>query len=106
LIVEGVGGEDGVGFASGDERGEVVVADGARSLFDGLARLENAVGDAGVVDMEGDVEAFAEIADEVEIGVGLFRRANAVVDVGGAEADAERVTLCRVGGVESKQKGH
>ena len=37
LVVEGVGGEDGVGVAGGDEGGEEIVADGAGSFFDGLA---------------------------------------------------------------------
>ena len=37
LVVEGVGGEDGVGVAGGEEGGEEVVADGAGGFFDGFA---------------------------------------------------------------------
>ena len=61
LVVEGVGGEDGVGFAGGDERVEEVVADVAGGLFDGLAVLGDALGDVGVVEVQGDVEAGAEV---------------------------------------------
>jgi hypothetical protein len=83
-----VGGEDGVGLAGCDECGEVLVADGAGGLFNGLVGLGYAVGDAGVVEVERDVEAGAEGFDEVLVGVGLFA-AKTVVDVDGAEADAE-----------------
>jgi hypothetical protein len=64
LIVEGVGGDDGVGLAGGDEGVEEVVADGAGGFLDGFwisscAGLGDAVGDAGAVEVEGDVEAGA-----------------------------------------------
>ena len=66
LVVEGVGGEDGVGVAGGDEGVEEVVADGAGGFFDGFAGVwATRCGDVGVVDVEGDVEAGAEGLDEV-----------------------------------------
>jgi hypothetical protein len=99
-----VGGEDGVGIAGSDERAEEVVADVAGGLFDGLASLGDELGNAGVVDMQGDIEAGAEAPDEVEVGLGLLGGADAVVDVGSAEADAEGVSRGRVGGVEREQK--
>jgi len=83
LVVEGVGGEDGVSLSGGDEGGEEVVADGAGGLFDGFVCLCDAGGDAGVVEVEGDVEADAEVFDEALVGVGFFA-AKAVVDVDGA----------------------
>jgi hypothetical protein len=61
----------------------VFVADGASGFFDGLVGLGYAVGYAGLVEMEGDVETSAEGFDEMLIGVGLFA-AEAVVDVDGA----------------------
>ena len=88
LVVEGVGGEDGVGVAVGDEGGEVVVAEVAGGFFDGLAGWADSVGDVGLVDVEGDFEAGAEVGDELLVGVG-FCAADAVVDVDGGEADAE-----------------
>jgi hypothetical protein len=83
LVVEGVGGEDAVGLAGGDEGGEVLVADGAGGFFDGLVCLGYSVWDAGLMKVEGDVEAGAEGFDEALVGVGLFA-AEAVVDVDGA----------------------
>ena len=74
LVVEGVGSEDGVGVAGGDEGGEEVVTDGAGGLFDCLAGLGDSFGNAGVVDVKGDVQAGAEVANEVEVGVGFLRR--------------------------------
>ena len=110
LVVEGVGGEDAVGVAKGDEGGEVLVADGAGGLFDSLglaggAGFGDAVGDAGVVEVEGDVEAGAEGFDELMVGGGFFGGADAVVDVGGGEADAEGFAGCGVGGVEGEEEG-
>ena len=110
LVVEGMGGENGVGLAGGDERGKEVVADVACGFFDGfgaacLAGLSDAVGNAGLVDVERDVEAGAEVGDELLVGIGLGC-AEAVVDVDGGEADAEGVSFGAVGGVESEEKGH
>ena len=105
LVVEGVGGEDGVGVAGGEEGGEVVVADGAGGLFDGLACFGDAGGDAGLVEVEGDVEGDAEVFDEALVGVGFFA-AKAVVDVDGGEADAEGFACGGVGGVEGEEEGH
>jgi hypothetical protein len=58
------------------------------------------------MEMEGNVEALTECFDKLLVSVGLFSGADAVVNVDGAEADAECVVLCRVGGVEGEQKGH
>ena len=64
LVVEGVGGEDGVGFAFGEEVVEELVAEGAGGLFDGFAGACGVGGDVDVVEVEGDVEAGAEVCDE------------------------------------------
>ena len=82
LVVEGVGGEDGVGVAGGEERGEEVVAEVAGGFFDGFVCLSDTTGDAGLVKVEWDVVGDAEIFDEVLVGVGFFA-AKAVVDVNG-----------------------
>ena len=82
LVIESVGGEDGVGLAGEDEGGEEVVADGAGGFFDGFSGLGDAVGDAGLMDVEGNVVAGAEVMDELLIGVG-FGTAQAVMDVDG-----------------------
>ncbi len=92
LVVEGVGGEDGVGLARGDDGGEEVVADGAGGFFDCLwisrgASLSYSVGDIGLMDVEGDFEAGAEVGDELLVGVGFFA-ADAVMDVDGGQAYA------------------
>jgi len=105
LIVEGVGGEDGVGLAGGDEGVEKVVADGAGSFFDGLAGLGDAGGNVGPVDVEGNVETGAEVFDKLLVSGGFFPGTDAVVDVGGAEADAEGVAGDGVGGVEGEEEG-
>jgi len=90
LVVEGVGGEDGVGVAGVEEGGEEVVAGVAGGLFDGLgvtfgAGFGDALGDVGLMEMEGDVEGDAEVFDEALVGVGFFA-AEVVVDVDGGEA--------------------
>jgi hypothetical protein len=105
LVVEGVGGENGVGLAGGDEGVEEVVADGSGGFFDGLAVLGGAGGDVDAMKVKGDVEAGAEGFDELVVGGRFFRGADAVVDVGGAEADAKGVAGGVVGGVEGEQEG-
>ena len=105
LVVEGVGGEDGVGLAGGDEGVEEVVAEGAGGLFDGLAGLGDTIGDVDLMKVEGNVEAGAEGFDKLLVGGGLFRIADSVVDVGGAEADAEGFAGGGVGGVEGEEEG-
>ena len=70
LVVEGVGGEDGVGVAGGDEGVEEVVADGSGGFFDGLAVLGGSGGDVDAVKVEGDIEAGAEGFDEFVVGGG------------------------------------
>jgi len=74
--------------AGGEEGGEEFVADVAGGLFDGLgvavsSGLRDAVGDVGLVEVEGDVEADAEVFDELLVGIGFFA-AKIVVDVDSA----------------------
>ena len=57
------------------------------------------------MEVQRNVEADAEVFDEALVGVGLFA-AQAVVDVDGAEADAEGFVGCGVGGVEGEEEGH
>ena len=90
-------------MASADERSEEVIADVAGGFFDSFAGLSGALGDVGAVKMQGNIEAGAEVFDELLVGIGLAGT-DAVVDVGGAEADAERVVLCGVSRVESAQE--
>jgi hypothetical protein len=104
LIVEGMGGEDGVGVAGGDEVVEEVVTNGAGGLFDSLAGSGGAGGDVGLVDVERDFEASAEVCDEVLVGEGFSGGTDAVVDVDSGEADAEGVVFCGVGGVEGEEE--
>ena len=65
----------------------------------------DAVGDVGLVEVEGDFEADAEVFDELLVGVGFFA-AEAVVDVDGGEAYAEGVAFGGVGGVEGEEEGY
>mgnify|MGYP001557070788 CR=1 FL=1 len=105
LVVEGVGGEDGVGVAGGDEGVEEVVADGAGGFFEGFFVGGGALGDAGLMEVEGDFEADAEVFGEALVGIGLFV-ADAVMDMDGGEADAEGVVFGSVGGVEGEEEGY
>jgi hypothetical protein len=65
--------------------------------------LGDAVGNAGVVEVEGDVEGDAEVFDKLLVGVG-FCAAKMVVDMGCGEADAEPAAGGGVGGVESEEE--
>jgi len=103
LVVEGVGGEDTVGVTGGEEGVEEVVAEGTGRFLDAFVSFGDTLGDVGVVEMEGDVEADAKVFDEALVGVG-FGSAKAVVNVDGAEADAEGFAGCGVGGVEGKEE--
>ena len=105
LVVEGVGGEDGVSVAGGEEGVEEVVADGSGGFFDGLAVLGGSGGDVDAMKVEGDIEAGTESFDELVVGGGFFGGTDAVVDVGGAEADAEGIAGGGVGDVEGEQEG-
>ena len=105
LVVEGVGGEDGVGVAGAEEGGEEIVAQGAGGLFDGLSGFGRAGGDVCVVKVERDFEADAEVFDETLVGVGLGC-AEAVIDVDCAQADAESVVPGCIGGVEGQEQGY
>lgn len=104
LVVQGVGGEDGVGLAGAEEGGEEGVAEGAGGFFEGFAGGAGVGGDVDVVGMEGDGEGGAEVGDEVEVGVG-FGAAEAMVEVGGGEADAEGGGAGLDGGVEGAEEG-
>ncbi len=108
MVVEGVGGEDRVGVAGGEEGGEEVVAEVAGGFFDGLgissgAGFGDALRDAGLVEMERDVVGDAEVFNEMLVGVRFFS-AQAVVDVDCGEADAERVACGGIGGVEVQEE--
>jgi hypothetical protein len=108
LVVESVSGEDAIGLAVGEEGREEVVAEIAGGLFDGLgvsgcAGFGAAGGDAGLMDVKGDVEARAEVFDEALVGIG-FCAAKAVVDVNGREADAEGFAGGCVGGMEGEEE--
>jgi len=100
-----VGGEDAVGVAGGEEGGEEVIADVAGGFFDGFFCCGDAGGDVGVVEVEGDVEADAEVFDELLVGVGFFA-AEVVVDVDGAEAYSEGFPGGGVGGVEGEKESY
>ena len=105
LVVQGVGGEDGVGVAGVEEGGEEFVAGVAGGLFDPFACGGNALGDVCLVEVEGDVEPDAQVFDELLVGVGFFA-AEVMVDVDGAEACAEGVVLGGVGGVDGEEEGY
>ena len=108
LVVQGVSGEDGVGMALRDQRGENLVAKCSRGLLDrlrlaSLAATGKAVGDAGKVNVQRDFEAQAERLHKGEVSVRLVA-AQAVMDVHGRQPYAERVARQAVGGVEQKQQ--
>jgi hypothetical protein len=105
LVVEGVGGEDGVGVARGDESAEEIVADGAGGLFDGFAGGRDAGKDVGLVEVEGDVVSNAEVFDEALVCEGLFA-AEVVVNVNGGEADAEGVVFGLIRGLEGQEQSY
>jgi hypothetical protein len=89
--------------AGEDEGGEEVIADGAGGFFYGFAGAGDAVGDAGLMEVEGDVVAGAEVMDELLVGVG-FSSSQAVMNVDGGEADAQSVAFCVICGVESEEE--
>jgi hypothetical protein len=110
LVVEGVGGEDAVGVAGGEEGVEEFVAGVARGFFDGFgiaggAGFGDPHGDVGLMEVEGDVEVDAEVFDELLVGVGLFG-AEMVVDMDCGEAYAEPVAGGGVGVVEGEKEGY
>ena len=106
LVVEGVGGQDGVHVAGGDEAAEEGVAGLAGGLFHGLAVLGGTGWDIGVMDVQGDVVLEAEILDEGEIGVRFGGLPDSVMDVRRGEADPKGVAGCRVGLMDGKEEGH
>jgi hypothetical protein len=108
LVVEGVGGENAVGVAGGEEGGEEIVAEVAGGFLDSFGisvgpGLRDAAGDVCVMEVEENVELDAEVFDEALVGVG-FCSAKTVVDVDGAEAHAEGIAGSGVGGVEGKEE--
>jgi len=105
LVVEGVGGEDGVGVAGVEEGGEEFVAGVAGGFFDPFVCGGDAFGDVGLVKVEGDVESDAEVLDELLVGVGFFG-AEVMVDVDGGEAHSEGVAGGGIGGVEGEEEGY
>ena len=80
-------------MAGSDEGREEVIANIAGRLFDGLPHLGGTLGNAGAVNVQGNIEPRAEGFDKLLVDIGLDGP-DAVVDVGGTEADAERVVLC------------
>jgi hypothetical protein len=58
-----------------------------------------------VVKVERDVEADAEVFDELLVGVGFFA-ADVMVDVDGAQTYSEGITGGGVGGVEGEKEGY
>ena len=65
LVIQSVRGQDGVGVSLSDQGGEAVVAESPRGLLNclglaGLAAAGDAVGHAGMVDVQRDLEAQAE----------------------------------------------
>ena len=104
LVVEGVGREDFVDFALGEELGEEGVAEVAGGFFEGLFVLGGVGSGVGAVEMERDCEAVAEVFDEALVGFGFFGT-EGVVDVDGGEADAEGVPGQGVGGVGEEEQG-
>ena len=105
LVVKSVCGKDAVGVAGGQEGREEFVADGAGGFLYGFAGLRYAVRDVGLVEVEGDVEPDAEVCDELLVCVGFFS-AKAMVDVRGAETDAEGFARGGVGGLEREEKSY
>jgi hypothetical protein len=101
LVVEGVGGEDRVGLARGDQRAEVMVAEVAGGFFNGFAMGFGVGGGVDGPKMEGNLEAGAEFFDEGLVGQGFFA-AEGVVDVDRGEADAEGSARLSVGGMEQE----
>jgi hypothetical protein len=101
LVVEGVGGEDGVGVAGRDEGTEEGVANLASGLFQGFAVFSGAGWNVGPVNVKSDAELNAEVLNEGEVGIGFGCFADAVVHVDGGESDAESVTLGCIGLVKS-----
>ena len=108
LVVEGVGGEDAVDVARGQESGEEFVACVAGGLFDGFgiamgAGFDDTCGNVGLVQVEGDIEADAEVFDELLVSVGFFA-AKVVVDVDCGKAYAEGLASGGVGCEKSEEK--
>jgi 2-C-methyl-D-erythritol 4-phosphate cytidylyltransferase len=92
-----------------NELGEVMVAKSAGSFLDGFglarfARTCNASGHAGVMDVEWDFETKTESLHEGEISVCLVA-AQAVVNVNGRQAHAERVARQTVRLVKQEKHG-
>jgi hypothetical protein len=105
LVVEGVGGEDGVGVAGVEEGGEEFVAGVAGGFFDAFACGGDAFGNVGLVEVKGDIESDAEVFDELLVGVGFFA-SELVIDVDCGEACAEGVVFGGVGGVEGQEESY
>lgn len=104
LIVHGVGGEDGAGLAAAEEGVEDLVADVAGGLFERLPGSGGAGGNVGVMEVQREVEAGAQISDESSVGVGL-RAADPVMDVDDGKADTESGVRRRVGLVKRAKEG-
>lgn len=88
LVVEGMGGGDGVELAGGQEVAEEGVTKVAGGLFESLAVGLSGGGGVHVVAVEGEAVPGGEVGNEGGIGVG-FRPTNAVVNVDNGEDKAD-----------------
>lgn len=104
LVVEGVGGGDGIEGSAGEELAEPRVAQAAGGLFDGLGGLAGAGGGfGGGIDargVKGQTELLGEVADEGQIGVG-FLSAQTMVQMGDVQGEAKFPALLMEGAEES-----
>lgn len=105
LIVEGVGGGDGVEGDLGHQGAQPGVTQTACGFFDGFRGLAGARGGFGrgvkAGGVEGEAKLGSQIADESKVGVG-FRAAQAVVQVRDVQREAQFPALV----VKSSQQGN
>ena len=104
LIVEGVGGQNEVGFAGEDQPVKDAVAQTASCFFDGFASAGHLLADVGVLDVKRDTAGAAELLNESEVEV-RFRPAQVVVDMYGRKPHSKRLTGSAVRGVECAEQG-
>lgn len=88
LVVESVGGGDGVDFPALEKPAKPGVAQAAGGFFDGFFMQLGFGGGVDLGDMEDETEGLGEIGGEALIGV-RFGAAQAVMEMGGVEDEAE-----------------
>ena len=101
LIVQGVRRQDGGRFGRGQQGFKERITKVAGSFFNRLARPLDAVEDAGMMDVEGNIEPGTEALNEDQIVIRLYA-AKAMVDVDGGETNPKRLS----GGMERKEQGN